>query len=852
MSYLNDEHIRYIYQDLQYRGIIKEGLTDEIVDHICDMVEDKMASGTKFYEAYQESLRSFGHTKGLRKLQLNDLIEQNKFNYPMVKNYLKIAFRNLQKNRLYSLINIAGLAVGIACCLLISLFIYNEFSYDRHHNDGDRIYRITNEIKFNNNHFKLATAPAPLAEAARNEFAEAESITRFRGQGSFLIKRHSENFKEDDIIFADPTVFDVFTIPFISGDPTSALHEPNTMVISKEFADKLFPGEDPLNQTLILDNKDSYKVTGVFEDMPSTSHFHFDVLLSMEGLKESKSENWLSNNFNTYIKLKEGVTKEQFESKLEILIQKYISPQILEYVGHDLEQFRASGNKIEFTLQPLHDIHLHSDLVAELQANGNITYVYLFAAIALFILIIACINFMNLSTARSASRAKEVGIRKVLGSFKSYLVKQFLAESILMSAIAFLVGLGIAQLTMPLFNDLSGKSLELPFASLAFWGVIIFSVVFVGVLAGVYPAFFLSSFKPARVLKNNKSKTGNSAFIRSGLVVFQFGISIILIIGTIAVYKQLTYIQQKNIGFNREQVIIIKDVYGLGKNLNSFKKEVLNIPLVKSGTVTGFLPAGGNNYTDMTFWKDGLEPSEDNMVSTQIWSVDHDYIPTLEMELIEGRNFSPERITYKVIGIVKDFHFQSLKNEVKPLALRLNRNSSLMAFRFEAGNTTEVISSIRDKWKQLSAGQPFLYSFMDDDFEGIYQAEMRLGKLFTIFAVLAIFIACLGLFALSSFTAEQRIKEIGVRKVLGASVSSIVMLFTKDFSKLVILAFIVAIPLSWYLINNWLQNYSYKTEINWWVYLAAGFITLLIAILTMSFQSIRAAVSNPVESLKHE
>ncbi|MGK7391163.1 MAG: ABC transporter permease [Candidatus Cyclobacteriaceae bacterium M2_1C_046] len=813
----------------------------------------------------------------------------------MISNYLKIALRNLQKNRLYSFINIAGLAVGISCCLLISIFIWNELSYDRHHEAGDRIYRINSEVGFNNNHMKLAVVSAPLAEAVQNEFSEVESVTRFRKKGSFLIKRDKENFKENEVVFADPTVFNVFTIPFQSGDPVSALNEPNTMVISNHLAEKLFPDEDAVNQTLILDNEQIYKVTGVFEDMPLNNHFHFNAILSMKGLEEAKSSNWLSNNFNTYVKLREGVSPEQFQGKLDLLIDKYISPQIQQILGHSMEQFRASGNTYEFGIQPLHDIHLYSDRIAELEGNGSITYVYLFAAIALFILVIACINFMNLSTARSASRAKEVGIRKVLGSFKSALIKQFLAESILLSLIAYLIALGITQLAIPFFNDLAGKTLELPIHSMAFWAIFIAAILLTGFLAGVYPAFFLSSFKPARVLKSNKSKAGNSAFIRSTLVVFQFCISIILIIGTLTVYNQLNYIQEKNLGFNRDQVIIIKDVYGLD-NLQTFKNEVLQISAVKSGTVTSFLPAGGASRTDMTFWEEGLEPSEDNMVSTQIWNVDHDYIPTLQMELVEGRNFNEDMQTdsmaiiineaavkafyldkplessiqtfaynyetgqierdklekYKIVGVVKNFHFQSLKDEVKPLALRVRPSNSLMAFRFEAEKTGEVISAIEQKWQQMAGGQPFLYSFMDDDYENIYKAEVRLGQIFTVFAVLAIFIGCLGLFALSSFTAEQRIKEIGVRKVLGASVTSIVLLFTKDLSRLVIIAFILAVPFAWYFIDQWLQNYSYRTDVNVWIYIGAGVATLLIAFLTMSYQSIRAALTNPVDSLNNE
>ena len=815
----------------------------------------------------------------------------------MVKNFIKVALRNLQNNKLYSFINVAGLAVGIACCLLISIFIWHELSYDQHHKDGERIFRITNEVRFNDSHLKLATAPAPLMEATLKEFVEVEHAVRFRNRGSFIISKEDKKFKEEDVIMADSSVFNVFSIPMISGNPSTALKEPNTLVISESLAEKLFGHTEVVNETLILDNDKNYKITGVFENMPENSHFNFNMMIAMAELEEAKSNNWVSNNFHTYAKLRKGTSPEKFEQKLELLAQKYVSPQMEQALGVNIDQFREKGNILSFSIQPIKDIHLHSDMMAELEANGDITYVYLFAAIALFILIIACINFMNLSTARSANRAKEVGIRKVLGSYKSYLIKQFLSESILLTAIAFIIGLAIAQIALPYFNDLSGKILQLPFNSLVFWGVVILSVILIGILAGFYPAFFLSSFKPSTVLKSNKSKAGgNSAFIRSTLVIFQFSISIILIVGTIVVFKQLNFIQNKNLGFNREQIIIVKDAYGLQNNFEAFKQEVLKNPDIISGTATGFLPAGGTSLTDMTLWKEGEQPTEENLVSTQFWRVDHDYLETLQMELVEGRNFNPQiasdsnaiiineaavkayglknptessLLTFKydfekgevardeydkihVIGVVKDFHFQSLKDEVKPLALNLSKSRSLYAFRFKAEKSQQVINHIENKWQQMSGGQPFLYSFMDDDFEKIYTNEMRLGRIFSVFAILAIFIACLGLFALSSFTAEQRIKEIGVRKVLGASVQSIVLLFTKDFSRLVLIAFLVAVPIAWFAVDYWLQNYTYRTEISLSIYFLAGIATLLIAVLTMSFQSIRAAIANPVDSLKHE
>ncbi len=896
---LSEEHINFIIKDLHHRGIVVDGIQEELVDHVCSAVESKMKNGMRFAESYKEVVEEFGQEPGLLNTQVQVIQSQNKTTSIMLRNHFMIALRNFRKHSFYTFINILGLAVGIASCVIIVGYVSDELSFDKHHQDAERIYRVDCEVKFGPNHMRLAVTPGPLAEAFRNDYPEVEAIGRFWNDGSMLVKRVDQNIKETRAIFADSSIFRVFTIPFVQGNPKEALREPFTMVLSRSAAEKYFPNEDPLNQTLILENKDAYKIIGVYKDMPTSSHFRFDMMMALVSNPYHKDVNWLSNNFTTYLKLGPAATKESLEAKFPQMVDKYCGPQAKAALGGDftMEQFRASGNKIEYTLRPLTDIHLYSDMIAELGTNSDITYVYLFSAIALFILIIACINFMNLSTARSANRAKEVGVRKVMGSLRGHLVRQFLTESVILSLISFVLALGIAWLALPGFNELAGKKLTLPLGSTLFWLQLAIASVTVGIIAGVYPAFFLSAFQPVNVLKGNLALGMKSGIVRSALVVFQFFISIVLIIGTIAVNSQLNFIQEKKIGFNKDQVIIIKDAYGLGDQLQSFKEEALKNSRILSGTISGFLPVTGTNRSDNTFWPEGVQPTQENLVSLQAWRVDHDYVKTLGMTIRDGRDFSREfrsdtaavilnqsalnlfGITenpvgksiltwggnnaggeidptnfekYTIIGVMEDFHFESLRQSIAPLGVFLRRSSGLISFRFQAENTQEVIRGLETTWSRIAPGMPFAYSFLDEDFGAMYSAEQRLGTIFTLFAGLAIVIACLGLFALTAFTAEQRTKEIGIRKVMGASVASIVMLLSKEFGRLIIIAFLIAVPTAWFGISKWLDTYTYRTEIGVLIYLAAGVIAFLIAWLTMGYQSLRAATSDPVRSLRSE
>ncbi|WP_373493245.1 ABC transporter permease [Aquiflexum sp.] len=818
----------------------------------------------------------------------------------MLKNILKIALRSFWKTKSISIINVLGLSLGIALCLIIALFVRNELSYDRHFPNSERIYRVTSDIVFGGNAYKMTYAPAPMADALMEEIPEVEAAVHFRQRGSFLIKRYEENIKETDVIFAGKNFLEVFDIPLVQGNRQGALDEPNTMLISQNMADKFFRGENAVGQSLVLDNSTDYKITGIFEDIPENSHFDFHVLLAAEGLPEAKSGHWLGNNFQTYILVNPNADQKEMEQKIATMTEKHMTPVLKQVMGEDftLEKFRESGNKVDYALQPLLDIHLYSDLLGEFKANFSSTYVYLFVAIAVFILLIACINFMNLATAKSSNRAKEVGVRKSMGSGRSELIFQFMTETFLMSFISFILAVFIASLLLPFFNDLAGRNLSIPFASLGFYTFMLIGSILVGLIAGIYPALFLSGFKPAKVLKGDISNGMKSSVVRSSLVVFQFSISIVLIFCTIVLFSQMNFIQNKNLGFSKDQIIMVHDMYALGGQKQTFKQEVLGNSLIDMGTLSGYLPVSGTNRSDNPWWVMGRDiQDQENLVSIQNWRVDFDYVKTLGMKIIQGRDFSfdipsdssaviinesavrnfnfdgdpiGQKITSfsgdnvsglntddlevkTVVGVVENFHFESLKENIGAVMLLVDSNpSGIASFKFKAQDVQEVIQLVENKWKDLAPGQPFTYEFLDERFASMYASETRIGKVFAAFTGFAIFIACMGLFALTAFTAEQRKKEIGIRKALGASVSSLVLLLSKEFTKLVLVAFVVASPLAWWGMSKWLEDYSYKVELGWETVLFAIGIVMLIAWSVMGVQSFRAASTNPVDSLKGE
>ncbi len=809
----------------------------------------------------------------------------------MLTNYLKIAWRNLLRNKAFSAINIVGLAIGLATCLLISLFVLNELSYDRFNEKADRIVRVIFRGTMNGGQIAEATIMAPTAQTLKANYPEIQAVTRLRRGGSALFSYKDKTFKEDAVAFVDSTFFDVFTLPFRAGNPRTALTRPNTVVITQPIAQKYFGTDDPIGKVLrIKGEPTTYTVTGLIDAMPSNAHFHIDFLLSMANSPEATSTSWMASNFYTYLVLPEGYDYKRLEAKLPQLVSTYMGPQLQQAFGMSMAQFRQKGNSVGLFLQPLTDIHLHSSLTSEIEPAGNIQYVYIFGATALFMLLIACINFMNLSTAGATKRAREVGIRKVMGSLKQALVSQFLIESILLTTIAMVLALGLIWTVLPAFNELAGKALTLRYEQLPgmVTGLLLFGLL-IGVLAGSYPAFFLSSFKPITVLKGgNVSKTvGRSGVgLRSGLVVFQFFMSSLLIIGTTVVYQQLSYIQHKNLGYDREQVLILPQAWQLGPQQAVLRDQLLRDSRVVNASLSSYLPAGPSESNNFIVYADN---NDAQLTKTLCYTVDYRYLATMGMQLVAGRAFSPQygtdssaivlnetaakalgwgdkaightithpdndgtAKTYTVIGIVRDFHFRSLHEAISPLLMTLGQGGGNLIVKTKPGDITGLLANLKQQWATLLPDEPFVYSFLDERFNKTYLAEQKTGQILGLFAGLTIFVACLGLFGLATFTAQQRTKEIGVRKVLGASVTSIVALLSRDFLKLVLIAIVLASPIAYYAMQQWLQDFAYKITIEWWVFALAGLLAIGIALLTVSFQSVRAALVNPVKSLKTE
>ncbi|MFT3705395.1 MAG: ABC transporter permease [Agriterribacter sp.] len=807
----------------------------------------------------------------------------------MFKNYLKIAIRSLWRNKGFSVINIVGLSVGIATCLIIMMYVSNELSYDRYNDKSDRMVRVYFQGDVQGEIMKESSVMPPVAQALKADYPEVEAATRTRQYGRPKIVYNNQTFRDDDFAFVDSNFFQVFTLPLIKGDARTALLDPNSIVITEAIAHKYFGNEEPMGKVIAFKdgNHETFKVTGVIKKVPENSHFHFDIFGSMASLPESKEPTWMSSNFFTYLVLAKGYDYKKLEAKLPQVVDKYIGPQMLQGMGVTLEEFRKKGNNISFHLQPITDIHLYSDFSGDLGPAGDPKYVYIFGAIAVFMLVIACINFMNLSTAGASRRSREVGIRKVLGSLRLQLVRQFLLESVLITFVSLLLALVFMKLALPVFNQLADQRLTMNFAEHPFIipGLLLF-IILVGVLAGSYPAFYLSSFKPVAVLKGKFISGKGSIGLRSGLVVFQFFISIILIVSTAVVYKQLSYIQHKELGYNKDQVLVIPNTWTLGKNQQAFKQLLMNDPRVASITNSGFLPAGSSNNNNFF-----VSPQDDpgRTIKTLRYDVDENYIPTLGIQLLAGRNFSKDfstdsakliinetaanvlgwkdkavghyisrsenggnKVTYEIIGIVKDFHFRSLHQRITPLVMEYAPDPGTLIAKLNTKDIKPLTTGLQKKWMEFGAEEAMDYSFLDDRFNNTYKMERNTGSILGIFAGLTIFVACLGLFGLATFTAKQRNKEIGIRKVLGATVTGIVTLLSKEFLKLVAIAFLIAAPIAWYIMNKWLQDFEYRTTITWWIFALAAVAAIIVTFATISFQAIKAALANPVKALRTE
>ena len=805
----------------------------------------------------------------------------------MLTTYLKIAIRNLKRHKLFSAINILGLTIGMATCMLIMLYIKDELSYDRFNKKADRIVRVVFKGSVQGEKMNEAHVMPPVAQTLRADYPEVQEATRLRNGGFPRISYGDKSFREDALAFADSNIFEVFTLPLLKGDSKTALLEPNTIVISRDIAEKYFGVEDPINKTLNLDSDRGFKVTGIMENIPKNSHFHFDIFASMASLPEARESSWMTSEFYTYLVLPEGYNYKKLEDKLPQVVEKYMGPQLQKSMGITFSEFKKKGNNLGLVLQPLTDIHLKSNFSYDLGSSGNIQYVYIFTVIALFMLLIACINFINLSTAAASKRAKEVGIRKVLGSDRVQLIRQFLAESIVITFIALALAVGFVKIALPLFNQLSGKDLNLQLTSDPWLlPAIIITGLVTAVFAGSYPALFLSSFQPVTVLKGKFQAGKNGISLRSGLVVFQFFISASLIIGTVVVFKQLQYIKNKSLGYNKEQVLIMRETGRLGQKEDVFREQLTRDTRIISVSNSGYLPAGPTNNNNFFVY-----PGDENaleQIKTLRYDVDEQYIPTLGISLLAGRNFSKDfasdsaaviinetaarsfgwekdaigktlstannnssKAAYQVIGVVEDFHFKSLHESISPLVMVLGRNDGLIV-KFKTGDIAGLLTTVKQHWADLSPEEPFNYSFLDENFRRSYEFEQKVGQILGIFAGLTILVACLGLLGLVTFATEQRIKEIGIRKVLGASVTDIVGLLSKDFLKLILVANILAWPLAWWIMNTWLNDFAYRTSISAWIFIASAALTVLIAVLIIGLKAVQAGRANPVDSLRTE
>ncbi len=807
----------------------------------------------------------------------------------MLTNYLTTALRGIWKYKAYSAINIFGLAIGIAASLLILMYVRYELSFDRYHEYLDRIYRINLHGSMMGQEVSASASPYPMAAALVNEFPEVESAARVRPLFAEPMVQFGElQYQESRTFHADPSFFDIFSFALLEGDRATALVEPNSIVITESIASKYFPGGGAFGQMLRFNNDRDYRITGIMEDVPANSHFHPEILLSFTSDESHDSQRWVSNNIQTYLLVRPGTDPANLEENLQTLVAKYVAPQIEMGIGITYDEFIAGGGRWVYSMTPLQDIHLDASIDGQIEPPGSAAYVYTFQAIAVFILLLACINFMNLSTARSANRAREIGVRKAMGAYQGQLVVQFLLESTLIAFIALLIALPLVAALLPSLNAITDRQMEIGFLlnPISLFYLLGFTVI-VGTVSGSYPALFLSRFHPQEVLKGALSSGSKNAWLRGGLVVFQFAISISLISSTLIVFDQLDYMQNKPLGFNKEQVLVIDRASALGEQMDSFKTQIKQLPGVVNASSSQHMP--GDQGDVNAFIVAGRPQAEAYALSR--FTVDYDYVETLGIQLKQGRSFSRdftgehpgfllneaavielglddplsaamvepggngeavELNSGPVIGVINDFHFQSLHQEIEPMIMRIGSFERFVVARLQADDLQGTVQAIAQTWRDMTGGQPFQYSFLDEDFAALHERDQKMGEIFIGFSLLAIVIACLGLYGLASYTTEQRSKEIGVRKTLGASASDIVFLVAKDFMQLVAIALLISVPLAYLMMNEWLQLFAYRIDIGFGAFVFSGVLAIVLAFITVSYQSTIAANTNPSLTLRDE
>lgn len=819
----------------------------------------------------------------------------------MLRNYFKVALRNLLKRKVYTTINILGLATGMAVCMLIVLFVQSEWNYDRQHEKGDTIYRMVLERKYPGRSTSYSIIPQSIGAAVKAEYPEVLESTRlynFGGGGNFFLRIDDKTFEEKKVLAVDSNFFRVFSVNMLKGNAANALMRPNTVVLNKSTAIRYYGSvEGAVGKTFETDGNNNvpnvFEVTAVCEDWPENSHFDFNLLISTTGFAFTRQLNYINFAAHTYFLLNPQASASALEAKFPDIIKKYVAGAVQQAFGQSIEDFQKEGNGYRYYLQPLRKIHLISDLEGELKPNGSLTAVYIFSIVAIFILVLACINFINLSTARSVERAKEVGIRKTFGSERKSLISQFLLESVVVSFISIITAVGLIALLLPLFNQVTGKELSLTyfFTPLRIIYIIAFTIA-VGLLAGIYPAFILSSFRPILVLKGRFRSQKYGLLLRNGLVIFQFAISVTLIVATLVVNRQMSYMLGNRLGFKKDHVIVVERTDLLGGQTRAFRDELSKVGGVEEVSGTSAMP-GQANFFGTTFQVQGTK----EQITGRGIITDVNYAKTLRLEIKEGRFFSKDfstdslaivlnekavtefglvnpigaRLTspdgffnapdgtpniYTVIGVVKDFHFQSLHQQIAPLiftnSAKFGDATFMTALRVRTNSFQQTIAGVEEAWKKFVKNNPFHYGFLDQTLAGQYHAERSTQRIFSIFSLLAIFIACIGLLGLATYSTQQRVHEIGIRKVLGATAFNIVGMLSKSFLKLVLLASLIAFPIAWWFMKEWLNDFAYRVNISIWIFITVAAIAFLVALFTISFQALKAAMTNPVKSLRTE